>query len=67
MLFEVTRKAGKSPTSRAAGAITSATDVPISPAYLWQLQSGTKRNSAVMPLTAFFGLSASYWIDRDTD
>lgn len=71
-LFEVMRKAGTSPLSNAAAAtaITTKTGVPISPAYLWQLRSGIKTNPTVTHLRAiadFFGVPASYLIDRDTD
>lgn len=71
-LFEVMRKAGTPPLSNAAAAaaITSKTGVPISPAYLWQLRNGVKTNPTVTHLRAiaeFFGLPASYLIDRETD
>ena len=71
-LFEVMRKAGIPPLSNAAAAaaITSKTGVPISPAYLWQLRSGIKTNPTVAHLRAiadFFGVPASYLIDRDID
>ncbi|GAB1814699.1 helix-turn-helix domain-containing protein [Mycobacterium sp. MUNTM1] len=71
-LFEVMRKAGTAPLSNAAAAaaITETTGVSISPAYLWQLRSGVKRNPTVAHLRAiaeFFGVPASYLIDRDTD
>lgn len=71
-LFEIMRKPGTSPLSNAAAAaaITAKTGVPISPAYLWQLRNGIKTNPTVTHLRAiadFFGLPASYLIDRDTD
>lgn len=71
-LFEVMRKAGTPPLSNAAAAaaITRKTGVAISPAYLWQLRSGMKTNPTVTHLRAiadFFGLPASYLIDRTTD
>ncbi|OBJ64213.1 helix-turn-helix domain-containing protein, partial [Mycobacterium colombiense] len=71
-LFEVMRKAGAAPLSNAAAAaaITEKTGVSISPAYLWQLRSGVKRNPTVAHLRAiaeFFGVPASYLIDRNTD
>ncbi|OMC29517.1 XRE family transcriptional regulator, partial [Mycobacterium colombiense] len=71
-LFEVMRKAGTAPLSNAAAAaaITKKTGVSISPAYLWQLRSGVKRNPTVAHLRAiadFFGVPASYLIDRDPD
>lgn len=71
-LFEVMRKAGTAPLSNAAAAaaITKKTGVSISPAYLWQLRSGVKRNPTVAHLRAiaeFFGVPASYLIDRNTD
>ncbi|OBK56885.1 XRE family transcriptional regulator, partial [Mycobacterium colombiense] len=71
-LFEVMRKAGTAPLSNAAAAaaITEKTGVSISPAYLWQLRSGVKRNPTVAHLRAiaeFFGVPASYLIDRDPD
>ncbi|OBJ41271.1 XRE family transcriptional regulator, partial [Mycobacterium colombiense] len=71
-LFEVMRKAGAAPLSNAAAAaaITKKTGVSISPAYLWQLRSGVKRNPTVAHLRAiadFFGVPASYLIDRDPD
>lgn len=71
-LFEAMRKAGTPPLSNAtaAAAITNKTGVPISPAYLWQLRSGMKTNPTVQHLRAiadFFGVPASYLIDRDTD
>ncbi|WP_253843192.1 helix-turn-helix domain-containing protein, partial [Mycobacterium colombiense] len=66
------RKAGAAPLSNAAAAaaITKKTGVSISPAYLWQLRSGVKRNPTVAHLRAiaeFFGVPASYLIDRNTD
>nr|WP_253843195.1 helix-turn-helix transcriptional regulator [Mycobacterium colombiense] len=66
------RKAGTAPLSNAAAAaaITKKTGVSISPAYLWQLRSGVKRNPTVAHLRAiadFFGVPASYLIDRDPD
>ncbi|WP_221046222.1 helix-turn-helix domain-containing protein [Mycobacterium senriense] len=66
------RKAGTAPLSNAAAAaaITEKTGVSISPAYLWQLRSGIKRNPTVAHLRAiaeFFGVPASYLIDRDPD
>lgn len=71
-LFEVMRKASTPPLSNAAAAaaITNKTGVPISPAYLWQLRNGIKTNPTVTHLRAiadFFGLPASYLIDRDTE
>ncbi|WP_231752694.1 helix-turn-helix domain-containing protein [Mycobacterium gordonae] len=54
----------------AAAAITKATGVSISAAYLWQLRSGIKNNPTVQHLRAiadFFGVPASYLIDRGTD
>ncbi|OSC27649.1 XRE family transcriptional regulator [Mycobacterium vulneris] len=71
-LFDVMRKAGTAPLSNAAAAaaITEKTGVSISPAYLWQLRSGVKRNPTVAHLRAiaeFFGVPASYLIDRDPD
>lgn len=71
-LFEVMRKAGTAPLSNAAAAaaITKKTGISISPAYLWQLRSGIKRNPTVAHLRAiaeFFGVPASYLIDRDPD
>jgi transcriptional regulator with XRE-family HTH domain len=71
-LFEVMRTAGTAPLSNAAAAaaITEKTGVSISPAYLWQLRSGIKRNPTVAHLRAiaeFFGVPASYLIDRDPD
>lgn len=71
-LFGVMREAGTPPLSNAvaAAAITSTTGVPVSPAYLWQLRSGLKTNPTVQHLRAiaeFFGVPASYLIDRHTD
>ena len=71
-LFEVMRRANKPPLSNAAAAaeITSRTGVSISPAYLWQLRNGHKDNPTVQHLRAiadFFGVPASYLIDRDPD
>lgn len=71
-LFEVMRKAGAAPLSNAAAAaaITDKTGVPISPAYLWQLRNGIKTNPTVAHLRAigdFFGVPASYLIDRRPD
>lgn len=71
-LFEVMRNANDPPLSNAAAAIaiTDKTGVPISAAYLWQLRNGIKTNPTVAHLRAitdFFGLPASYLIDRDTD
>jgi len=71
-LFEVMRKPNTPPLSNAAAAaqITAKTGVSISPAYLWQLRNGIKDNPTVAHLRAiaqFFGLPASYLIDRDPD
>jgi transcriptional regulator with XRE-family HTH domain len=71
-LFETMRKPGQPPLSNAgaAEAITKTTGVSISPAYIWQLRSGIKANPTVQHLRAiadFFGVPASYLIDRDTD
>jgi transcriptional regulator with XRE-family HTH domain len=71
-LFDVRRKAGESPLSNAAAAeaITETTGVSISPAYLWQLRNGVKTNPTVQHLraiTEFFGVSASYLIEREPD
>ena len=71
-LFEVMRKPTQPQLSNAAAAeaITKATGVSISPAYIWQLRSGMKTNPTVQHLRAiaeFFGVPASYLIDRDTD
>jgi ESX-1-secreted protein regulator len=69
-LFEVMRRPDTPPLSNAAAAaaITSQTGVSISPAYLWQLRSGLKDNPTVQHLRAiaeFFGVPASYLVDRD--
>lgn len=71
-LFDLMRKAGTQPLSNAAAAaaITEKTGVPISPAYLWQLRSGIKKNPTVTHLRAiadFFGVPPSYLIDRGTN
>jgi transcriptional regulator with XRE-family HTH domain len=71
-LFEVMRRPNTPPLSNAAAAaaITSQTGVSISPAYLWQLRNGVKDNPTVQHLRAiaeFFGVPASYLIDRDPD
>lgn len=71
-LFEVMHKPSEPPLSNAAAAaaITRHTGVSISPAYLWQLRNGVKSNPTVQHLRAiadFFGVPASYLIDRDTD
>jgi transcriptional regulator with XRE-family HTH domain len=69
-LFDVMRRPDTPPLSNAAAAaaITSQTGVSISPAYLWQLRSGLKDNPTVQHLRAiaeFFGVPASYLVDRD--
>lgn len=71
-LFEIMRNPGEPPLSNAAAAkaITKATGVSISSGYIWQLRSGIKTNPTVQhlrALTDFFGVPASYLIDRDTD
>ncbi|OBI13266.1 XRE family transcriptional regulator [Mycobacterium sp. E2327] len=71
-LFEIMRRPDTPPLSNAAAAaaITTQTGVSISPAYLWQLRSGVKDNPTVQHLRAiaeFFGVPASYLIDRDPD
>lgn len=71
-LFEVMRKPSAQPLSNAAAAaaITEQTGVSISPAYLWQLRSGMRTNPTVQHLRAiadFFGVPASYLIDRDSN
>ena len=71
-LFEVMRKPSLPQLSNvaAAEAITKQTGVSISSAYLWQLRNGMKTNPTVQHLRAiadFFGVPASYLIDRDTD
>ncbi|EFG78673.1 toxin-antitoxin system, antitoxin component, Xre family [Mycobacterium parascrofulaceum ATCC BAA-614] len=71
-LFEIMRKPTEPPLSNAAAAeaITKATGVSISSAYIWQLRNGIKTNPTVQHLRAiadFFGVPASYLIDRDTD
>lgn len=71
-LFEIMRKPNEPPLSNAAAAdaITKATGVSISSAYIWQLRNGIKTNPTVQHLRAiadFFGVPASYLIDRDTD
>jgi transcriptional regulator with XRE-family HTH domain len=69
-LFEIMRRPNTPPLSNAAAAaaITSQTGVSISPAYLWQLRNGVKDNPTIQHLRAvaeFFGVPASYLIDRD--
>jgi transcriptional regulator with XRE-family HTH domain len=71
-LFDIMRKPSEPPLSNAAAAeaITKQTGVSISPAYIWQLRSGVKTNPTVQHLRAiaeFFGVPASYLIDRDLD
>lgn len=71
-LFDVMRKPGSAPLSNAAAAeaITAATGVSISPAYLWQLRSGLKHNPTITHLQAiaqYFGVRASYLIDEGDD
>lgn len=71
-LFEVMHRPSAPPLSNAAAAtaITEKTGVSISPAYLWQLRNGVKDNPTVQHLRAiaeFFGVPASYLIDRDPD
>jgi transcriptional regulator with XRE-family HTH domain len=71
-LFETMRKPSDPPLSNAAAAeaITRKTGVSISSAYMWQLRNGVKTNPTVQHLRAiadFFGVPASYLIDRDTD
>lgn len=71
-LFEIMGKHSEPQLSNAAAAeaITKATGVSISPAYIWQLRNGIKTNPTVQHLRAiadFFGVPASYLIDRDTD
>jgi transcriptional regulator with XRE-family HTH domain len=71
-LFDTMRKPSDPPLSNAAAAeaITRRTGVSISPAYLWQLRNGVKANPTVQHLRAiaeFFGVPASYLIDRDPD
>jgi transcriptional regulator with XRE-family HTH domain len=71
-LFEVMRKptAPALSNAAAAAAITAQTGVSISPAYLWQLRNGMKTNPTVQHLRAiadFFGVPASYLIDRDNN
>ncbi|GAB1816696.1 helix-turn-helix domain-containing protein [Mycobacterium sp. MUNTM1] len=71
-LFEVMRKPSEPQLSNAAAAeaITKATGVSISPAYIWQLRNGIKTNPTVQHLRAiadYFGVPASYLIDRGTD
>jgi transcriptional regulator with XRE-family HTH domain len=71
-LFEVMRKPSAPQLSNAAAAeaITKATGVSISPAYIWQLRSGLKTNPTMQHLRAiadFFGVPASYLIDREPD
>lgn len=71
-LFKIMRKPSDPPLSNAAAAeaITRQTGVSISPAYLWQLRNGVKANPTVQHLRAiaeFFGVPASYLIDRGPD
>jgi transcriptional regulator with XRE-family HTH domain len=71
-LFEIMRNPSESPLSNAAAAeaITERTGVSISAAYMWQLRNGMKTNPTVQHLRAiadFFGVPASYLIDRDSD
>lgn len=71
-LFEVTRRPNTPPLSNAAAAaaITQKTGVSISAAYLWQLRTGKKDNPTVQHLRAladYFGVPATYLIDRDPD
>jgi transcriptional regulator with XRE-family HTH domain len=71
-LFDTMRKPSNPPLSNAAAAeaITKQTGVSISPAYIWQLRTGVKTNPTVQHLRAiadFFGVPASYLIDRDPD
>lgn len=71
-LFEIRHKPTESPLSNAAAAaaITRQTGVSISSAYMWQLRNRVKTNPTVQHLRAiadFFGVPASYLIDRDTD
>ncbi len=70
-LFEIMRNPSEPPLTNAAAAhaITEKTGVSISPAYMWQLRSGFKRNPTVQHLRAiaeFFGVPASYLIDPDS-
>ena len=71
-LFEIMRSPSEPLLSNvaAAEAITEETGVSISAAYMWQLRNGLKSNPTVQHLRAiaeFFGVPASYLIDRDTD
>lgn len=71
-LFEIMRKPSEPQLSNAAAAeaITKKTGVSISSAYIWQLRNGVKTNPTVQHLRAiadFFGVPASYLIDRDND
>ena len=71
-LFEVMHRPSAPPLTNAAAAaaITEKTGVSISPPYLWQLRNGVKDNPTVSHLRAiaeFFGVPASYLIDRDPD
>lgn len=71
-LFEIMRKPSEPPLSNvaAAEAITRKTGVSISQAYMWQLRNGARTNPTVQHLRAiadFFGVPASYLIDRDTN
>ena len=71
-LFEVMRRPTSPPLSfaAAADAISTQTGVSISSTYLWQLTNGIKDNPTVQHLRAiaeFFGVPASYLIDRDPD
>lgn len=53
-LFEIMRKPNEPPLSNAAAAdaITKATGVSISSAYIWQLRNGIKTNPTVQHLRA---------------
>lgn len=71
-LFDVMRNPAEPALSHAAAAeaITKATGVSISAAYLWQLRSGVKSNPTVQHLQAlarFFGVPASYLLDSGPD
>lgn len=71
-LFEIMRKPSEPPLSNAAAAeaITKATGVSISSAYIWQLRNGLKTNPTVQHLRAiadYFGVPPSYLIDRESD
>jgi len=66
------RNPSQPPLSNAAAAeaITRATGVSISPAYLWQLRTGMKTNPTVQHLRAiakYFGVAPSYLLDPGTD